>query len=138
MFLRLLSLAVLAGALLAQSPRAFSAEDDKALEAEIRARLAGSVAGKEGFTVHVQGGVAYWDGETAVAQRKGAATRMARSAGAVRVENRIRVTTAGKQKLAEALAGKGGQAASAQPEARSEPPRPRKARVQWRDRTQRR
>ncbi len=122
--------------------RAFTAGDDKVLEAEIRARLADSTSAKEGFTIRVQGGVAYWDGETSVAQRKGAATRMAKSAGALRVENHIRVTEAGKRKLADDFAGKG--KAKAAPEKakakskRSEPAEPRHVRVQWRDRSQQR
>ena len=37
---------------------------------------------KDGFTVRVQGGIAYWDGSTSVVQHKGAATRMAKTAGA--------------------------------------------------------
>jgi hypothetical protein len=80
-----------------------SAQDDKRLEAEIRARLAKSVIGKDGFTVRVQGGVAYWEGVTSVVQHKGAATRMAKSAGAKRVVNNIKVTDAARQKAGENL-----------------------------------
>jgi osmotically-inducible protein OsmY len=115
--------------------RAFSAADDKALEAEIRARLSRSQIASEGFTVRVQGGVAYWDGETAVAQRKGAATRMAKSAGAIRVENRIRVTPAGKRKLAGDFAGK---SKSKESPPAAAPAPPRRVQVQWRPRSERR
>jgi hypothetical protein len=76
------------------------ASQDVQVEAEIRARLAKSVIGKDGFTVHVQGGVAYWDGTTEVVQHKGAATRMAKSAGARKVVNQIKIGDAAKQKAA--------------------------------------
>jgi hypothetical protein len=49
----------------------------------------------EHFVVKVQGGVATLDGETAVPQRKGAATRIARTAGAREVRNRIKVKAGG-------------------------------------------
>src|ERR1700687_701261 len=42
------------------STLATSAQDDKAIEEAIRAKLAKSKIGKDGFTVRVQGGVAYW------------------------------------------------------------------------------
>ena len=77
-----------------------SASQDAQIQAEIRARLAKSVIGKDGFTVRVQGGVAYWDGTTDVVQHKGAATRMAKSAGAKKVVNNIKIGDAAKQKAA--------------------------------------
>jgi hypothetical protein len=80
-----------------------SAQEDKAIEALIRAKLAKSKIGKDGFTVRVQGGVAYWEGATAVVQHKGAATRMARTAGARRVVNNIKISDPAKQKAAENL-----------------------------------
>jgi hypothetical protein len=64
---------------------------DPQIEAQLHTRLAKSVIGKDGFTARVKGGVVYWDGATAVAQHKGAATRMAKSAGARRVVNNIKV-----------------------------------------------
>jgi osmotically-inducible protein OsmY len=76
---------------------------DKQIEQKIRAKLATSKIGKDGFTVRVQGGVAYWEGNTGVVQHKGAATRMAKSAGAKRVINNIKVTEAAKEKAAENL-----------------------------------
>lgn len=81
-------------------PPQTSASQDAEIEAEIRARLAKSVIGKDGFTVRVQGGVAYWGGTTDVVQHKGAATRMAKSAGAKKVVNRIKIGDAAKQKAA--------------------------------------
>jgi hypothetical protein len=74
-----------------------TAQQDKELEAVIRAKLAKSKIGKDGFTVRVQGGVAFWDGSTNVVQHKGAATRMAKTAGAKRVVNSIKVSDAGKE-----------------------------------------
>lgn len=73
-----------------------SATQDKETEAFIRAKLAKSKIGKDGFTVRVQGGVAYWDGSTNVVQHKGAATRMAKTAGAKKVVNNIKVSDAAK------------------------------------------
>jgi len=67
------------------------------MEAVIRAKLAKSKIGKDGFSVRVQGGVAFWDGSTNVVQHKGAATRMAKTAGAKRVVNSIKVSDAGKE-----------------------------------------
>lgn len=75
-----------------------SAQEDKALEAAINAKLAKSKIGKDGFKVHVQGGVATWEGSTAVLQHKGAATRMAKAAGAKAVVNNIKVGDAAKDK----------------------------------------
>ena len=64
---------------------------DAEIEQTIRTKLAKSKIGKDGFQVHVKGGVATWEGHTRVAQHKGAATRMAKSSGAVRVVNNIAV-----------------------------------------------
>jgi hypothetical protein len=77
-----------------------SATQDVQIEKEIRTRLAKSVIGKDGLAVHVQGGVAYWDGTTDVVQHKGAATRMAKSAGAKKVVNNIKIGDDAKQKAA--------------------------------------
>jgi len=82
------------------APQAAGAKEDVQIEAAIRTRLAKSVIGKDGLTVRVQGGVAYWDGTTNVVQHKGAATRMAKSAGAKKVVNNIKVGDDAKQKAA--------------------------------------
>jgi osmotically-inducible protein OsmY len=66
--------------------------NDAQLEATIRTKLAKSKIGKDGFRFHVQRGVVTWEGTTAVGQHKGAATRMARTSGAVQVVNNIKVT----------------------------------------------
>jgi osmotically-inducible protein OsmY len=72
------------------------AVSDVQLDSTIRAKLAKSKIGKDGFRFHVQHGVVTWEGNTAVSQHKGAATRMARSSGAVQVVNNIKVNGAGK------------------------------------------
>jgi hypothetical protein len=80
-----------------------TAQEDKAIEAAIRAKLEKSKIGKDGFKVHVQGGVATWEGSTNVVQHKGAATRMAKTAGAKAVVNNIKVSDEAKQKASENL-----------------------------------
>jgi osmotically-inducible protein OsmY len=65
---------------------------DAEVEATIKAKLAKSKIGKDGLQVHVKDGVATWTGTTPVMQHKGAATRMAKAAGAIHVVNNIKVT----------------------------------------------
>jgi len=65
---------------------------DAEIEATIKAKLAKSKIGKEGFQVHVKDRVATWTGSTSVMQHKGAATRMAKTAGATRVVNNIKIS----------------------------------------------
>jgi len=77
-----------------------SSLEDKAIESVIRVKLAKSKIGKDGLTVRVQGGVAYWEGATGVVQHKGAATRMAKSSGARRVVNNIKISDEGKETAA--------------------------------------
>ncbi len=76
---------------------------DAQLEAIIHTKLAKSKIGKDGFRFHVQRGVVTWEGSTSVAQHKGSATRMARTAGAVQVINNIQVTATGKTNAAASL-----------------------------------
>ena len=73
-----------------------SSLEDKAIESVIRIKLAKSKIGKDGFTVRVQGGVAYREGATGVVQHKGAATRMARTSGAIQVINNIKISDEAK------------------------------------------
>jgi BON domain len=80
-----------------------SAQQDKEIEAAIKAKLEKSKIGKDGFKVRVQGGVATWEGTTDVLQHKGAATRMAKTAGAKAVVNHIKVSDAAKEKAADNL-----------------------------------
>lgn len=79
------------------------APEDRAIEAAIRAKLAKSKIGADGFAVRVQGGVAFWSGQTDVVQHKGAATRMAKTAGARQVVNQIKVSDAGRQRASANL-----------------------------------
>ncbi len=65
---------------------------DAEIEATIKAKLAKSKIGKDGIQVHVKGGIATWTGNTSVMQHKGAATRMARTAGAIQVVNNIKIS----------------------------------------------
>jgi BON domain len=73
---------------------------DARLEAVIRAKFAKSKINADKFTVHVQGGVATIEGKTDVIQHKGTATRMARTAGALAVNNHVQISDAAKQKAA--------------------------------------
>ncbi len=77
---------------------------DAAIEAAIRARLAKSKIAADKFQVRVQGGVATLEGRTDVIQHKGVATRLAKSAGAVAVNNHIQTSDAARQKAAANLA----------------------------------
>jgi hypothetical protein len=112
----LAALVVLTALALAQAPKAAptapsspakvasaGAQDDVRIEQAIKAKLGKSKIGKDGFTVRVQGGVAYWEGNTDVVQHKGSATRMAKTAGAKRVVNNIKVSDAAKAKASEGL-----------------------------------
>ena len=84
----------------ASSPRL----SDSQIETAIKAKLAKSKIGADGFSVRVRNGVATWEGKTNVIQHKGAATRMARTAGAVSVVNNIQISEAARLKAAERLA----------------------------------
>jgi hypothetical protein len=92
-----------AAAAKAPPPQGTTAQQDKQIEQAIRAKLATSKIGKDGFTVRVQGGIAYWEGNTNVIQHKGAATRMAKTAGARAVINNIKTSDAAKEKAAANL-----------------------------------
>ena len=72
------------------------AVSDAQLEATIRTKLAKSKIGKDGFRFKVLRGVVTWEGSTNVGQHKGAATRMARTSGAIQVINNIKVSNPGK------------------------------------------
>ena len=77
---------------------------DVELEKAIRDRFAKSKCALDKFTVRVQGGVATLEGKTDVVQRKGTATRMARTAGAHKVINKIQVSEAARDKASATLA----------------------------------
>src|SRR5271154_5080137 len=78
---------------------------DAEIEATIKAKLAKSKIGQDGFQVHVKDRVATWTGTTSVMQHKGAATRMAKAAGVIHVTNNIKVTEQGASKAAGNLNG---------------------------------
>ena len=83
----------------ASAPR----KSDKEIEAAIRAKLAKSKISTDKFQVHVQGGIATLEGKTDVVQHKGVATRLAKSGGALAVNNRIEASDAAKKKAAANL-----------------------------------
>src|ERR1043166_193944 len=104
---RILALVLLIAALV-QAQRAPASKTppkmtDAQMEAAIKARFAQSKIGTNHFQVHVQGGVATLEGRTEVVQHKGTATRLAKTAGAIAVNNRIQVSDAARQKAAENL-----------------------------------
>ena len=72
---------------------------DAQIEAAIRAKFAKSKSANK-FTVHVQGGVATIEGKTDVVQHKGVATRMAKTAGALAVNNHVEISEAARKKAA--------------------------------------
>lgn len=76
---------------------------DSQIEATIRAKLAKSKIGKDGFRFRVQRGVVTWEGTTNVVQHKGSATRMAKAAGASQVVNNIQISASAKAKAAANL-----------------------------------
>lgn len=76
---------------------------DAQIEATLRAKLAKSKIGKDGFRFHVQRGVVTWEGTTNIVQHKGSATRMAKASGAMQVVNNIQVSDSGKAKAAAGL-----------------------------------
>jgi hypothetical protein len=80
-----------------------AAVPDPQLEKDIRARFAKSKISTHKFQVHVQGGVATIEGQTDVLQHKGTATRLAKSAGAIKVVNHIAVSQSAKDKAAKNL-----------------------------------
>ena len=108
-----------AGAARAKSGAA-AVKPDAEIEKEIRARLAKSKISADKFQVHVQGGVATFEGKTNVIQHKGVATRLARSSGAVAVANHIEINEAAREKAAQNLESGRRRAQIKRGEARSE------------------
>jgi hypothetical protein len=76
---------------------------DSAIQAAIQAKFAKSKIGEDKFKVTVKAGVAYIEGKTDIPQRKGVATRLAKTGGAKEVVNRIEVGEAARRKLTERL-----------------------------------
>lgn len=79
------------------------AVSDAQIDQTLKAKLSRSKIGANHFKYRVQGGVVYWDGSTNVIQHKGAATRMAKSAGARAVVNNIQISEAARLKARENL-----------------------------------
>jgi len=65
------------------------ANDDAAIQARLKSKMERSKLRADGLKFKVQDGMVEWTGSVRTAQRKGAATRMAKTAGAKRVLNRI-------------------------------------------------
>ena len=84
----------------AKTPARPALKPDSVIEATIRAKFAKSKINAEKFQVHVQGGVATIEGHTDVVQHKGVATRMAKTGGAIAVNNHIQISDAAKAKAA--------------------------------------
>ena len=80
-----------------------AAPTDAQIDATIRTKLAKSKIGKDGFRFKVARGVVTWEGNTSVIQHKGAATRMAKTAGAAQVVNNIQISADAKAKAAAHL-----------------------------------
>jgi hypothetical protein len=77
---------------------------DAQIEHNIRMKFAKSKINSEHFTVTVLNGVARIDGKTNVIQHKGVATRLAKTGGAVAVQNHIQISEAAREKAAAKLA----------------------------------
>ena len=80
-----------------------TALSDAQIEKDIRERFAASKIATDKFEVHVQGGRATITGNTNVLQHKGTATRMARSAGATDVVNKVEPTEEARERAAANL-----------------------------------
>jgi hypothetical protein len=79
------------------------AVSDAQIEATIRGKFAKSKISVDRFTVRVQGGVATIEGKTDVIQHKGTATRLAKTGGALVVNNRIQISEAARSKAKQNL-----------------------------------
>jgi hypothetical protein len=77
---------------------------DAQIERTIRAKFGKSKINVEHFTVSVRDGIATIDGKTNVIQHKGVATRLARTGGALAVQNHIQVSEEARAKAAAKLA----------------------------------
>lgn len=106
-----LALLLLALGLAAQTPRARAPETtkkapaavpvkltDAEIQSRIQAKLAKSKIGRNGFRFSTSGGVTTIEGKANVVQHKGAATRLAKTAGARAVINNIQISEEAKQK----------------------------------------
>ena len=69
---------------------------DAEIQSRIQTKLAKSKIGKNGFKFTTSGGITTIEGKANVIQHKGAATRMARTAGARAVVNKIQISEEAK------------------------------------------
>ena len=69
---------------------------DAEIQSRIQTKLAKSKIGKNGFKFTTSGGITTIEGKAGVIQHKGAATRMARTAGARAVVNKIQISEEAK------------------------------------------
>lgn len=76
---------------------------DAVIEAAIRAKFAKSKISQDNFRVSVKSGVALIEGKTDIPQRKGVATRLAKTGGAREVVNKIQIGDAARKKLSDRL-----------------------------------
>jgi len=81
---------------------------DAQIERTIRAKFAKSKINAEHFTVTVQNGVAIIEGKTGVIQHKGTATRLAKTGGALAVQNHIQISEEARAKAAAKLSANRG------------------------------
>jgi BON domain-containing protein len=101
--MRFLSLLAVVAVAFAAAPKP-APLNDAAIEATIRAKFAKSKISEEHFKVSVKSGVAQIEGKTDIPQRKGVATRLAKSGGARQVVNNVQVGEAARKKLSDRLA----------------------------------
>ena len=94
---------VLVLVVLAVSAFAAAPKPDATIEAAIRAKFAKSKISADNFRVTVKSGVAVLEGRTDIPQRKGVATRLAKTGGAREVVNKIQVGEAARKKLVDRL-----------------------------------
>ncbi len=66
-----------------------AASEDALIASRLKSKMARSKLKSDGLQYRVQDGTVEWSGTVKIPQRKGAATRMAKSSGAKRVLNRI-------------------------------------------------
>ena len=76
---------------------------DAFVENTIRAKFAKSKINEDHFHVSVKSGVATLEGKTDIPQRKGVATRLAKTGGAREVINKIQIGEAARKKLTDRL-----------------------------------
>lgn len=86
-------------------PNAVTAKaPDAQIERTIRAKFGKSKINADHFTVSVQNGIATIEGKTGVIQHKGVATRLAKTGGALAVQNHIQISEEARAKAAAKLA----------------------------------